>query len=74
MQLDWVIRFGQECFDLPAEFRAVHGLKFRRVIPPDMPFILELDHRPGTTALDFKILSDLGTHASGRVLFGLAHV
>jgi len=74
VQLDWVIRFGQECFELPAEFRAVHGLKFRRVIPPDMPFILELDHRPGTATLDFKILSDLGTHASGRVLFGPAHV
>ena len=74
VQLDWVIRLGQECFDLPAGFRAVHGLKFRRVIPPDMPFTLELDHRPGAAALDFKILSDLGTHASGRVLFGPAHV
>jgi len=74
VQLDWVIRFGRECFELPAEFRAVHGLKFRRVIPPDTPFILELDHRTGTAALDFKILSDLGTHASGRVLFGAAHV
>jgi len=74
VQLDWVIRFGRECFELPAEFRAVHGLKFRRVIPPDTPFILELDHRPETAALDFKILSELGTHASGRVLFGAAHV
>lgn len=74
VQLDWVIRFGRECFVLPGEFRAVQGLKFRRVIPPDMPFILELDHRPETAVLDFKILSDLGTHASGRVLFGAAHV
>ena len=74
VQLDWVIRFGRECFELPAEFRAVHGLKFRRVIPPDTPFILELDHRAGTAALDFKILSDLGTHASGRVLVGAPHV
>jgi 3-hydroxymyristoyl/3-hydroxydecanoyl-(acyl carrier protein) dehydratase len=70
VQLDWVIRFGRECFDLPAEFRAVHALKFRRVIPPNLPFTLELNYRPGTGMLDFKILSDLGTHASGRVLFG----
>lgn len=74
VQLDWVIRFGRECFELPAEFHAVHGLKFRRVIPPNLPFTLELNHRPGTATLDFKILSALGTHASGRVLFGPADV
>jgi 3-hydroxymyristoyl/3-hydroxydecanoyl-(acyl carrier protein) dehydratase len=74
VQLDWVIRFGRECFELPSEFCAVHALKFRRVIPPDMPFILALDYRPTKATLDFKILSDLGTHASGRVLFGPAHV
>ena len=73
VQLDWVIGCGRECFELPAEFRAVHGLKFRRVIPPNTVFILELDHRPETAALDFKIVSDLGIHASGRVLFGATH-
>jgi hypothetical protein len=59
---------------LPPIFRAVHKLKFHRVIPPDTPFILELDHRPEKSSLSFKITSDLGTHASGRVLFGAAHV
>ena len=74
VQLDWVIRYGRECFDLPPIFRAVHGLKFHRVIPPETPFILELDHRPEKSSLTFKITSDLGTHASGRVLFGATHV
>ena len=74
VQLDWVIHYGRECFDLPPIFRAVHKLKFHRVIPPDTPFILELDHRPEKSSLSFKITSDLGTHASGRVLFGAAHV
>jgi hypothetical protein len=69
-----VIAFGRECFDLPPIFRAVHGLKFHRVIPPETPFMLELDHRPDKSALAFKITSHLGTHASGRVLFGAAHV
>ena len=74
VQVDWVIAFGRECFDLPPIFRAIHGLKFHRVIPPETPFILELDHRPDKSALAFKITSHLGTHASGRVLFGVAHV
>lgn len=74
VQVDWVIAFGRKCFDLPPIFRAIHGLKFHRVIPPDMPFILELDHRPDKSALAFKITSHLGTHASGRVLFGAADV
>jgi acyl-CoA synthetase (AMP-forming)/AMP-acid ligase II/3-hydroxymyristoyl/3-hydroxydecanoyl-(acyl carrier protein) dehydratase len=74
VQVDWVIAFGRECFDLPPIFRAVHGLKFHRVIPPETPFMLELDHRPDKSALAFKITSHLGTHASGRVLFGAAHV
>jgi 3-hydroxymyristoyl/3-hydroxydecanoyl-(acyl carrier protein) dehydratase len=74
VQVDWVIAFGRECFDLPPIFRAIHGLKFHRVIPPDMPFMLELDHRPDKFALAFKITSHLGTHASGRVLFGAADV
>ncbi|HET7912012.1 MAG TPA: AMP-binding protein [Pseudolabrys sp.] len=74
VQLDWVIRIGRECFELPAEFRAVRALKFRRVIPPNLPFTLELDYRPDTGMLDFKILSDFGNHASGRVVFGPADV
>jgi hypothetical protein len=66
--------YGRECFDLPPVFRAVQGLKFHRVIPPETPFIIELDHRPEKSSLAFKIISDLGTHASGRVLFGATHV
>jgi 3-hydroxymyristoyl/3-hydroxydecanoyl-(acyl carrier protein) dehydratase len=74
VQVDWVIAFGRECFDLPPIFRAIHGLKFHRVILPETPFVLELDHRPDKSTLAFKITSRLGTHASGRVLFGAADV
>ena len=74
VQVDWVIAFGRECFDLPPIFRAIHGLKFHRVILPETPFVLELDHRPDKSTLAFKITSCLGTHASGRVLFGAADV
>jgi acyl-CoA synthetase (AMP-forming)/AMP-acid ligase II len=74
VQVEWVIRYGRECFDLPPIFRAIHGLKFHRVIPPETPFILELVHHPDKSSLSFKINSHLGTHASGRVLFGAADV
>ena len=74
VQVDWVIAFGRECFDLPPIFRAIHALKFHRVILPETPFVLELDHRPDKSTLAFKITSRLGTHASGRVLFGAADV
>jgi acyl-CoA synthetase (AMP-forming)/AMP-acid ligase II len=74
VQVDWVISYGRECFDLPPIFRAIHGLKFHRVIPPETPFMLELVHHPDKSSLSFKINSHLGTHASGRVLFGAADV
>jgi 3-hydroxymyristoyl/3-hydroxydecanoyl-(acyl carrier protein) dehydratase len=74
VQVDWVISYGRECFDLPPIFRAIHGLKFHRVIPPETPFMLELVYHPDKLSLSFKINSHLGTHASGRVLFGAADV
>ena len=70
VQIDWVIAYGRRYFDLPPLFRAVHALKFQRVIGPDTPFRLELVYDPARTTLSFKISTALGIHASGRVLFG----
>jgi hypothetical protein len=74
VQLEWVISYGRQCFDLPPAFRAVHALKFQRVIPPETPIQLELVHERATSSLSFKISSQAGPHASGRVLFGAADV
>jgi acyl-CoA synthetase (AMP-forming)/AMP-acid ligase II len=74
VQIDWVIGFGRRYFDLPPRFRAVQALKFQRVIAPDTPFRLELAYQPAKATLSFKITTALGTHASGRVLFGAADV
>ena len=74
VQIDWVIGFGRRYFDLPPRFRAIHALKFQRVIAPDTPFRLELAYQPAKATLSFKITTALGTHASGRVLFGAADV
>jgi acyl-CoA synthetase (AMP-forming)/AMP-acid ligase II len=74
VQLDWVIAYGKRCFDLPPVFRAVRALKFQRVIPPELPIKLELNYEPAKSCLFFKISSQVGSHASGRVLLGVADV
>ncbi len=73
-QLEWVIAYGRQCFDLPPIFRAVHALKFQRVIPPELPIKLELNYEAAKACLSFKISSQAGPHSSGRVLFGAARV
>ncbi|HEY6383230.1 MAG TPA: AMP-binding protein, partial [Pseudolabrys sp.] len=74
VQIDWVIAYGRQCFDLPSIFRSIHALKFQRIIAPEKPFTLELVHEPGKSSLSFKITSRVGTHTSGRLLFGAPDV
>ena len=74
VQIDWVIALGRRCFDLPLSFRAIHALKFQRVIPPELPITLVLVHERKKFCLSFKIDSQLGSHASGRIIFGAADV
>jgi 3-hydroxymyristoyl/3-hydroxydecanoyl-(acyl carrier protein) dehydratase len=72
VQVDWAIAYGRKYFDLPPCFRGIQALKFQRVILPDLPITLELVHQPLKGSLSFKITSERGTHASGRVMFGAA--
>jgi AMP-binding enzyme len=74
VQIDWVIAYGRQCFNLPLVFRGIHALKFQRIIAPEKPFTLELVHEPGKSSLSFKITSRVGTHTSGRLLFGAVDV
>jgi 3-hydroxymyristoyl/3-hydroxydecanoyl-(acyl carrier protein) dehydratase len=74
VQIDWVISCGRQCFDLPPVFLGIHALKFQRIIAPERPFTLELVHEPGKSSLSFKITSRVGTHSSGRLLFGASDV
>jgi 3-hydroxymyristoyl/3-hydroxydecanoyl-(acyl carrier protein) dehydratase len=74
VQIDWVISCGRQCFDLPPVFLGIHALKFQRIIVPEKPFTLELVHEPGKSSLSFKITSRVGTHSSGRLLFGASDV
>ncbi len=74
VQIDWVIACGRQCFDLPPVFLGIHALKFQRIIAPEEPFNLELVHEPANSCLSFKITSRVGTHTSGRVMFGKSDV
>jgi hypothetical protein len=74
VQVDWVIDYGRQCFDLPPVFLGIHALKFQRIIILEKPFTLELVHEPAKSCLTFKITLRVGTHTSGRVMFGAADV
>ncbi len=69
VQLDWAISNGRRYFDLPAHFRAVHALKFQRVVLPGSALTLELVFDAAKGSLHFSYLSEHGPHASGRVVF-----
>jgi acyl-CoA synthetase (AMP-forming)/AMP-acid ligase II len=72
VQVDWAIAYGRQYFNLPPLFRGIQALKFQRVIPPELPLRAELIYHPVKGSLSFKLTSHLGTHASGRVIFGAA--
>lgn len=74
VQVDWAIAFGRRCFEMPARFQSIQMLKFQRLILPETQFRLELIYQAASATLSFKIATELGTHASGRILFGGADV
>ncbi|RXZ36909.1 AMP-binding protein [Oxalobacteraceae bacterium CAVE-383] len=68
-QLNWAITLGRRYFRLPPVFAAVHALKFQQIIAPGSSIMLELQHEPSKGALHFRLYSDAGPHASGRIVF-----
>jgi acyl-CoA synthetase (AMP-forming)/AMP-acid ligase II len=68
-QVEWAIQLGRRYFTLPANFRGIQALKFQHVIRPEMPVRLELVHDTQKSSLNFRYLSDVGQHASGRIQF-----
>jgi acyl-coenzyme A synthetase/AMP-(fatty) acid ligase/3-hydroxymyristoyl/3-hydroxydecanoyl-(acyl carrier protein) dehydratase len=71
-QLNWAITLGRRYFALPQVFSAVHALKFQQIIAPGSTIMLELQYEPSKGALHFRLYSDAGQHASGRIVFGEA--
>lgn len=74
VQIDWVIAYARQHFDLPPLFRSIIALKFQRVIQPEVPVELELVYEPHKALLNFSYRSSEGQHAGGRLQFGAADV
>lgn len=72
VQIEWAIHYGQVHFLLPPCFRALHSVKFQRLILADAPVSLELIYDGLKHCLYFRYFSVDGPHSSGRVLFGMA--
>ena len=70
VQTDWAISYGRRYFDLPPHFAGMQALKFQQVILPGASVTLELQHDTQKSVLNFRIHSEAGAHASGRILFG----
>lgn len=68
-QLDWAIRLGREAFALPSRMLRLEALKFQQIARPGMQLHLKLDWHPDKAMLAFLYESQVGTHASGRVVF-----
>ncbi|WP_454733365.1 MULTISPECIES: AMP-binding protein [Cupriavidus] len=75
-QVDWVMALAPERLPVPprAQFRRLETLKFQAVIVPGSTVQLALTWQPERNALAFRLSSAQGPHASGRIVFGDAHV
>jgi len=74
VQVDWAVHYGREYFTLPARFKGINALKFQQVIQPEMPVQLELIHDTAKNSLNFRYMSAVGQHASGRIMLEDADV
>jgi acyl-coenzyme A synthetase/AMP-(fatty) acid ligase len=70
VMVDWAIRYGRQYFTLAPVFLAIHALKFSQLIRGARQVHLELRHDAQKASVSFSYFSDVGQHASGRILFG----
>lgn len=68
-QIDWAIRFARELFSLPEGFSRLDQIKFHDWIGAGTQIELTLQ-RVAADTVAFRIASDVGSHASGRLVFG----
>lgn len=69
-QLHWAIVLGRQAFALPRRFLRAEQLKFQMPIQPPLRVEIALEWQEERSALGFRFVSPLGTHSSGRIVFG----
>lgn len=70
VQLAWVEHFGKLFFAIDNVFSNMEVLKFVQKIQPDDELTLTLNWKPEQEKLYFNFSSELGTHSSGRMVYG----
>lgn len=70
-QLDWVMALAPQRLPVPSRdrFARLDTLKFQAVIRPGTDVRLALTWQPDACALGFRLTSDDGPHASGKIVF-----
>lgn len=69
VQIGWAVEFGRQHVPFDAQFRALAGVKFTRVIQPGAMVALQLAFDAGARELSFEYRSDGQACSGGRVLF-----
>lgn len=69
VQIGWAVELGRRYVPFDAQFRALAGVKFMRVIQPGATVALQLAFDPGARELAFEYRSDGQPCSGGRVLF-----
>ncbi|WP_354677977.1 AMP-binding protein [Cupriavidus plantarum] len=74
-QVDWVMTLAPQALPVPPRdaFLRLDVLKFQGIIRPGMQVRMDLEWLADKRALAFRLTSDAGPHASGRVAFGSGH-
>ena len=74
VQLDWAIAWGGEAFKLPPRFLRAEQLKYQLPVLPPLRLDVTLEWQAEAGQLHFRIVSERGTHSSGRLQFGVEGV
>lgn len=67
VQIDWVMLWAKEQFDLSNAFASDIQVKFKDTIPPNKPLRLMLDYDDSKARLDFSYTSDDALMSKGRI-------
>ena len=67
-QIDWAILFARELFEIPGSFARLEAVKFHDWIGAGARINLTLQRSASDTVV-YRIVSEVGVHASGRVVF-----
>jgi 3-hydroxymyristoyl/3-hydroxydecanoyl-(acyl carrier protein) dehydratase len=66
-QLGWALEFGSLVLGTPRATRALHLVKFERIIQPGRSIRLRVAAEAGGTVLRFEYASGAGRHSTGRI-------